>query len=857
VLLRRAWCIVRAVTLPAVRRHPLRAGLTLAGVLVGVQMAVAVAVIHRSVVASFERTVAAIAGSAALQVANGSVGVPEALVEPIAAVPGVASASALIQDTVATSAGDLTILGFDLLADQAIRLAQLPRAHVHIADELRFVNATDSIALSSSFAARAEVELGDRLAVSAPSGEETLVVRGLLDPVGPVTLFGGAVGLVDLPTAQRLLARGPRVDQIDVALAPGIDLAAAATALRQVVDGSGVVGAPREHGMRLGNLLTGVQAIFAIVSLLAVLVGAFIVYHTLDAAVAQRRRALALARSLGCERRAAFLAVALEALVYGVAGALGGALLGLAAADAAIGLVTAGVGAIWARTDVAHLTLEARDLLPAFGLGIGGALLAALAPARRAAGVSLVAELGTDTSSGRGTQARTFLGGLLLGLVGFGILLAPLELEGFQAQVAVVVAGGALMAVGGAVAAPTLASLLGRAVQALSGGLRAPLLQLASERLVRSPAAHRGVLAGLMAAFSLVLVVGSFVRSLRVTIIDWVDQVVAADLHVSPTLQLPLPAGPTLPGALEQDLRALPGVAGVSATRMVHVQVGERLVILRAQSADAFDRDRRPLVEGRADDVRPALLAGEAVLISDNLAYRDGLGAGERLTLATPSGPRTFRIAAIVADYTLDTGTIIMARDAYTAIWQDEQVNEYLLWTAPGTDLAAVRDAVGARLRGRVRATVFSGRDFHANIVRALDDALLLTDAIQVVAVGIAIVGVVNFFLAAVVDRRREIALLRSIALTRAQMVRLFTFESALLGLAGGTLAVLLAWPTAYATVTQSAYMVSGWVLAFRFPFDLTVATVAGATLTAAGAAVLPARRAAAWDVGRASAPRE
>jgi putative ABC transport system permease protein len=844
--LRAAFALLQTVSLPAVRLHRGRALLTLAGVMIGAQAVVAVAVIHRSVLASFEETIEAIAGPADLQVANASAGVPEELAEAVARLPGVASAAALIQGNLETSLGTLTVFGIDLLADQAIRRAQFPREHVRIPDSLRFVNAVDSVALSTSFADRGGLGLGARLETAGPAGPATLAVRGLLDPVGPAALFDGAVGLVDLPTAQRLFAREGRVDQIDVALAPGADAEAVRRALEALVAGVGSVEPPRERGARLGSMLGAVQTVLTLVSLFAVVVGAFIAYHTLEAAVAQRRRELALARAVGYEPRAILLAVAAEALAYGLAGSLAGAALGLGAARLALGLVTEGIGAIWGRVEAAGLTLATGDILVALALGTGSALAAALVPARKAARVSVVDELRGEERVPAAASWRALVPAGLAAGAGYALLASGVRPEGFVAQVGLVMSGVVLLAVAFAQSAPLVVTALARVALALTARARAPSPRLAAEAVGRDPRASRGVIAALMVAFAMVLIVSAFVRSLRGSLLAWVEQTLTADLHVAPGLALPLPGGPTLPGTVEDLVRATPGVAEVSPSRMIHVRVGDGLAVLRTVSAGGLDRQRYPVVAGDLAAARPAFAAAEAVLVSDNLAYRHGLRAGDALRLATPSGERTFRIGAIVADYTLDIGTIIIERGAYETLWRDNLANEYLVWAAPGADPAALRAELARRLRATPRATVLSGREFRVEIVRALDRALLLTHAIQLVAIAIAAIGVVNFFLAAIVDRRREIGLLRSVAFTPRQVAETLAGEALLLGVAGGVLAVLYAWPVARLLVTHSTRMVSGWTLTFEFPVALAAATVGLAALASLAAAMWPVRRIAA-----------
>lgn len=845
--LRAAGWLIRDVSLPSLRTHRLRSVLTLVGIVIGAQVIVAIALLNRSILASFEHTVETIAGRADLQVANAMAGVPEDLAARIAVEPGVASAAGLIHGTLGTPHGDLAIFGVDLLGNQQLRETQFPRTHVHIADDIRFVNATDSVALSTSYAKRGGLSLGAPLEVTGPQGTSTLIVRGTLDPVGPAALFGGNVGLVDLPTAQRLLDREGRFDQIDIELLQGANLVAVAARLQAVVAGAGTVEPPRERGIRLGSMLSSVQTVLTLVSLLAIVVGAFIIYSTMDAAVAQRRRELTLARALGYERRAVLAAIAIEAIAYGTIGTAIGALLGVLSAKLSLGLVTLGVGAIWGRTDAPHLAIAGRDVLFVAALGVGGALLSSLIPAIRAARIQIVEQLREDRPDVPDTPLE--LGsaalGLLLTALGIAVLASEVHFGDTTLTVAVIMAGILLCAIGLTYTAPLVLRGIALAVRRTLIRLIPASPTLAVDNILREPARRRGALAALMVAFALVLIVGAFMRSLHGSILSWVDQTLAADLFVSPSMQLPLPSGPTLSGSLEGRLREVARVAEVGAARMINVRVGDTLAVLRTEGVADLGRKHYPIVEGDLSSETVAAFArGEVVFVSDNLAYRQGLRTGDTLPLDTPAGRRTFRIGAILTDYTLDIGTIVVDRPTYRALWRDELVNTFGIWLEPDADVEQVRAAISARL-APVRVTILSGREFNAQIAGALDAALLLTYAVQLVAIAIAVIGVLNFFLTEVVDRRREIGLLRGVALTRGQVVQLFSTEAVLLGAAGGAFAVIFGWLVARLLVLHSTRLISGWALLFDFPWGLALVTIVLSTVTAVAASLYPARRAA------------
>jgi putative ABC transport system permease protein len=848
--LRAALWLSRDITLASLRQHWVRSLLTLIGVVIGTQVVVAIGVLNRSILRSFEQTVETIAGPADLQVSNGSAGVPEQLATALASVGGVASASGLIQATLETEHGDLTVFGVDLLGDQGIRETQFPKKYVHIKDGLVFANTVDSIAISTSFMDRAGLELGSRFPVVGPTGPTTLTIRGLLDPVGPASLFGGDVGLVDLPTAQRLFAREGLFDQIDIALKDQATTPVMAERLRAIVGGAGTVQPPRERGATLGTMLGGVQTVLTLVSLFAVVVGTFIIYHTMETAIVHRRREFALARALGYRRRVLLTAIALEALAYGVAGTMIGIALGVVSAQISLALVTSGMAAIWGGVGTASLALASSDLVTAAALGVGSSLLASVTPALAAARVQIVEQLRHETSeASRPTGRGAILAGGILMLAGYAILSSGIRPEAFAAIIALIMGGVISLAIGYTYIIPFLLGLVIAGCRLVSARVQPAAPLLAIENIARNPGRYRGTIAGLMVAFAMVLIVGSFVRSLRGSILSWLDQTLSADFYICAGSHLPLPSGPTFTGAVEADLRAIPGVIDLSGSRLINVRVADGLAVLRTLNVGGLTRHHYPVVEGDAEATSEAFARGDAVFVSDNLAYRHNLHAGDSLSLSTPTGERSFQIAAVVVDYTLDIGTILIERETYKRFWKDELVNGFLVWLAPGADLAGVRTAITRVLRPRFALTILTGREFKGQLAGVLDRALIMTYAIQIVAIAIAVIGVVNFFLAEVLDRRREIGLLRSVALSRRQLRWMFSTEAALLGTVGGLMAVLYAWPVSRLLVTRSTRLVSGWALIFDFPIGLALATVVIAAITSVAASYYPAHRAASTRV--------
>ena len=839
--------LLREVTLPSLKRHRLRSALTLLGVVMGTQVAVAIGALNQAIMHSFERTVSTTAGNAALHISNGSVGVPEELSFRLASVPGVQSAAGLISGTLLTDRGDLTVFGVDLLADQQVRETQFPRQHVHIPDPLAFVNATDSIALARPLASTLGVTLGTEIYATGPRGRVRLVVRGFLDPVGPAALFGGAVALTDLPTAQQLFERPGLVDQIDLVLTPGTDVRTVLPTLTALTTGVADVETPTERGQNLGAMLTGIQTLLTLASFNSVIVGIFVVYHALWTAIAHRQHELALARAIGFPRRTLTEALGVEALTFGLLGSLLGIGLGVLFAYVSLDILTTSVSTFYARIDHPRIAFGLSDVLRAFAIGIGSALAAIIAPAYRVAHMSITQQLGSapGPSDVMGPSRRRVFAGLGIVLAGVASFFVDLRPESPGGQIALVMTGVLLVTFGYVLLIPSWV----RAVFAPLRGLAHADLNLATHELARGGAKITGTLAAFMVAFSLVIFVSTYVRSLSGSILEWMDQTLASDLFVTPGPRVPFPSGPTLSGTLEEELRAVPAVSEVNAVRLLNVRLGTRIVMLKTDRVAALERLRYPVVDQSVSDYHAAFASGNAVLVSENLAYRARLHAGDTLTLATPTGEHRFTIAAVVVDYTRDSGLIIVERSIYERLWQDTAVNYFNLWAREGADLGAVRSAIRERLGPASGVSILTGSEFKRVVASAFDNTLLLTYAIEGIAILVAVIAVANFFLAEALDRRRAIGLLRCVAYNRGQVVRLLSTEAGLLGAFGGILAVAYSVPLSVLVVTRTSRVVSGWSFRPDLSPGLVLATIGLAIIAATLGAYPSVRRTARANV--------
>ncbi|MCC6766372.1 MAG: ABC transporter permease [Deltaproteobacteria bacterium] len=831
------------VSLPYLRAHAGRILLTLLGVVIGVQGMVAMGALNHSIIKSFEAGLEAIAGSARLQIAGPETGIPDTLAEDALRVPGVQSAVAIVDGSL-TSADDPSLrirtFGIDLLSMVGTRSPQFPREHVHIADEFGFVNSLDSIALGAPLLERLGVKVGGTVRLATPSGIRNYVVRGTLDDVGPTKLFGGLVALLDLPVAETVFLSPGLAQTIYIHNDPAADVDELAGRLRTAIGDRARVERTEARGQQMDALLGSVRVALSLASLVTMIAAFFIIYETIAISVEQRRREIAITRSLGFTRGSIAGVFILESLILGLLGAAGGVVGGYMLARLSLTTAVAGISGMYFTVAPGEVSLPFAATSIAMLVGIAVCIVAGLIPAitasREPAAQVLRSASGTCTEPG---SVRGMRIGILAILGALVALTSDLRLESAEMKTSWIMLGHSLLIFGVSFLSPAFVRLASAA--ATWFGARSDLsVSLATDFFVRRPRRVAAAASAIMVGYALVVVLGSVVHSINATISQWLHLTFGADISVGTTPGL---NSASFESSLADKLRGLPGVASVEAYHKgLFIYDGKPVVI------SAFDREgqpgRSPLLLVRAlPDPYEATARGFSVIVSESFSFRYAVDLGDSIPLDTPSGRRFFRVVGIARDYTMDVGTILVDIRVYRDLWRDSRLTYAHVWPEVGADIHALRDKVNEVVANHPTVTVVTNTEFRREVEGRVDGLLQVLGSLQVFSCAIAVLGVVNFLLAALLDRRREIAVLRSVGLTAPQIQRSVMIEGGMVGATGAGLGVLAGIPASYFMVKHSMPVAMGWSLDFRFPLVLALTTLIAITVAAALAAYFPARQ--------------
>lgn len=843
--------LLRYVSLRHLMATPLRTALTVAGIAVGVAVTVAIAAVNRSIMESFRSTIDTVAGKAELVVTGGAAGFPEEILDQVRAVDGVKAASGSVAQVVRTpiNGGDsLFVLGVDLGDDGYFREYRPRGDGPDIGDPLAFLNAPDALLLSERFAAEHGLNVGDGIELQTTEGASRFTVRGLLEDDGPAKAFGGAFAVMDLFAAQAAFGRDRKFDRIDVAAVDSGRIDELKQTLQEALP-LYEVERPERRGGSVEQMLLSFRMALNLGSAVALLVGIFLVYNTVSISALQRRREIGTLRALGTSANAIRVLFSAEAAIFGAVGTLAGLPFGWLVAQLAIRISAESISSLYVHIRASEVTLTVVDIAIGATLGIVGSILAALRPASQGASVQPVEALRRDVAAGAGlakVRSLPTAAGILALLAIWPASHLPNELENFSTGGFI---GMLCVLLGATLLSPLLLKWSRRIFVAPASSAGGIAGRLAADNFARAPGRTAVPVSALAIGVAMTVCIGGFVGSFKKAADRWISHSIPADLFLTSGNKLAGVRNTPMGTQLGDELEKLEGVRAVDRLRFAHIEFqGLYVYLLSLQPETYFSRSQPIFLAGDPSQAERALAEG-AVLITENLSKRRRLTAGDTLELRTPTGVKRYPVAGVIIDYTSDQGTIAMGRERYIADFQDELVDTYELYLQPGADLQRIRREVLNRWGRQYDLFALSNAELRVEAESLLDQAFSVTYAMELVAVLLALLGVINTLLAAVLDRTRELGLLRAVGATRGQVMATIAIEAALIGVAGGIVGVVAGSTMAWIITDNVGAVATGWTLPFHLPWGLAFQIAGASMLAALLAGLWPAWRAARLDV--------
>jgi putative ABC transport system permease protein len=806
-------------------REPARASLTLLAIALGVAVVLAIDLAGTAAAGSFRSSMETLAGENDLEVVTAG-GVPENVLGTLESLPYPLRITPRIEDyaILAETKQTLPLIGLDLVAqaDHGRSSLSLPGAD----DAWKHFTAKDSIWVSGSLGHKP----GEHIALLINDQIATYTVRGVF-----ADSSGGAPAVVmDISAAQDALKRFGRIDRILVQVPHSSSLEDWQQRLRQALPLGVQVRAAGAGTNENRRMLAAFRWNLRLLSYIALVVGAFLIYNTISVSVVRRRAEIGIVRALGASRALVLAAFVGEAACFGLLGALIAMPLGRLMAGGAVQLMGATVEALYVSSRPGGIALTPFSVLLALLVGVGIAVASAYSPAREASFVPPVEAMapGRREYTTRAHKRRDVLIALAVGLAAAAASRAPAiggkPLFGYLASLLLICSSAfampAMVEVISWVASRLLKSLLG--VEAL----------LASRSLSSSLRRTSVLIGALSTAIAMMTAVGIMVGSFRETVLRWMGDQLPADLYMRPAGNPAADRHPTISTELTETIARLPGIAAIDRLREYEISyegmpagLGSiELNILRSYHNADFLSGRR------TNQVLAELRDSNAVLVSEPFANKHHLRAGDPITLSLGDNVASFRVADIYYDYSSERGSILMDRNVMLRHLPDPAASNLAIYVAPNARIEDVRAEIESAAAGH-RVLMFTNRDLRGEALRIFDRTFAITYALEAIAILVAVMGVAGALLALVIDRRRELGLLRFLGATSGQIRKLIVIEAGLIGLLANFVGIALGFALSLILIFVINKQSFGWTIRFHWP----VAVILGALTMVYAATVL------------------
>jgi len=828
--------ILRALVLRPIVREKTRTILTIAGIAVGVAVIVAIQLANQSALRAFRESIDAISGRANYQVVNDSGRLDENVLLQLQPLwrDGVRFAPVIdVEGIIEPSQEPIRLLGVDLLSDLHFREYRYARV---VAKQPFATFERDSVILPAPFAREHHLDVGSPVTLNILGSRRTMIVRGILEARGPATAFNGAIAICDIAAAQAnfsMLGKLTRIDMLvpndavmkKLALPPGMRIER-----------------PSRRNERVEKMLRAFRVNLFALAGVALLVGMFLVYNTVLISILRRRRDVGIVKTIGAAPAQIFFAFLGEGLLFGAIGSAIGVALGDVMARAILGLIGRTINSLYITSQPEAVTLTPDVIAVGVAVGVVLSLLSAIQPSIEAAqirpSIMLRGLRGAAAPRRRGSgiaaaPAITFL----LAIISSRIPpIAGIPIFGYVA-VLFVVAGFSLLAP--AIVRATSA-IFARPMNhgfGIVGRLAAASLP-ASLRRTAVASAALSLAIGMMVAVA--LMVGSF----RVTVDIWVNQTIKSDLWLRPAKGLTNADAALFPAAILDDVRKLDFIDAVDPVRGRDVIYGDSIIAVGSGDFHVASKSGGlPMVTPRsAHDALLKAMETNGVFVSESFALKFKRSVGDTIELPTAHGTRRFPITGVYRDYSNDRGVVVMDRALYIHSFEDDAINTVVIFLKQGVDKELARAQLERLLGPKYHAFAISSTSIRKEVMTIFDQTFLITYALLAIAIVVAVLGIINTLAALILERTREIALLRVTGMSSRELRTMIVLESALLGIASTVVGVVMGYALSWILIYVINKQSFGWTIAFHTPVRLILGSLAVTFAASVIAGLVPAR---------------
>ena len=837
-------------------KHPWQILLSTVGITLGVAVVVAIDLTNTSAQKAFELSTSALTGKTTHQIIGAANGVPEELYlelqknEAITAVAPVVEGYGKLQGKNGSQEDSAVfqIVGIELFADRQFR--DHLKNTLNQLDLSRFLGEPGTMVMARSSAERFGIKLHEPATFLVSGSEVTFTLVGLIDDDDELDALAlASIIFVDIATAQEVLGTQGYLSRIDIIFPDDSAGKRALQELKVSLPSNVDITSSNARNYALSQMTKAFETNLTALSMLALIVGMFLIYNTMTFAVVLRRQVIGSLRALGVTRREIFQIIFAECIFIGLWSTWLGIFFGILLADGLLGLVTRTINDLYFVLNVHFLDVSLLSIIKGTLIGVGATALTGFIPAYEAAKSTPRASLARSTLEAKYRSAflwsKYFGGGLMF--IGALLLVIPHDFLWLSFAGLFCVIGGFTLYV------PQFTLVMVNMAVPVHNKILGTLGNISARSVSSSLSRTSVAVASLTVAIATTIGVAVMIDSFRGSVVSWLDNTLRAEIFITtPGVNSSRGKGNLSPVWVER-FKSMPEVRAVSIVRNVQLQAPKGITELHVLKIPDNMFSMFDLKQGEFTEASRGFFEEDGLLVSEPYAYKNEVTVGEMLVLPTDKGLRSFQVVGIYVDYGSDQGIVTINRDTYERYWDDRTITSVGLHMDPSVNVnyfmdklrAVVLDYQAKPLTGEKEQDLIikSNLAIKEASIRIFDRTFVVTEVLRLLAIFVAFVGIVSALMSIQFERRAEIALFRVLGLTPQEVWLVVTGETGLIGAIAGILAIPLGLILALVLIFVINRRSFGWSMDITLDPMLFVQSLLLAITAAMIAGMIPAFR--------------
>ena len=767
-------------------KHPWQFGLSILGIAMGVSIVVSIDIANHSSSKAFKLSMDAVAGKATHQILGPSEGIPDSFYTYLRIEKGYKNIAPVIDSYV--SIGDTNkkvfkLLGVDFFAERPFR-DYLSGAGVSIDRELKdFLTKPNSIILSGESLNSLNKLIGDSISVIINGTNKNLFIAGIIteDEQNKSALENLLIS--DIATAQELTDKIGKIDYVDII----INNSKEENEIKSLLPEGFVLQKSGSRSQTAEQMLEAFNINLTSLSLLALIVGLFLIYNTMTFSVVQRKVLIGTMRSIGVTSGEISKIIIREALILGIIGTVAGFTIAYFISKFLIVFISQTINDLYYVVSVREIYVSPLIIFKGAVLGIVATVLAAIKPAKEASGVH------PRSAMIRSEQETSLIKKIpLMSILGFGlIILGGIILIIPSKSIWLSYFGILPIIIGFALLTPLIILFVEKIFSPLFKKLFGITGKIASRSIIQNISRTYVAIAALGLAVAATVGVGTMISSFRNTVIDWLEARLNADIFISAPNFVSRKNDAVLTEEILSKIKLINSVKEINFYRELDLlQDGnEYRIIATGLSKKSYPGFK--FKQGNPEEAWEQFENGQ-ILLSEPFAYKYDLNAGSELALKTDYGLQNFKIAGIYYDYSSDQGLVTINYDVFRKYWDAKGISGISVFVKDGYSISSVKEEIQSLQTNGQQLLVRTYKTLRDSSIEIFDRTFLIAKVLQILAVIVAFIGILSSLMSLQLERKRELGILRANGLLPSQVFKIVNLQTLLMGFTAGVLALPL-----------------------------------------------------------------